>query len=100
MVSRTRITRGMAASVPPVRRTSTGLDWGESVTFRGFRRFLDRLHEGVPLSAFWRGLIIRRHFPGAGLILALPGGPLPTVRNFGSRIDVESCTFEAGVRLE
>lgn len=90
----------MAASVPPVRRTSTVVDRGESVMFRGVRRFLDRLHEGVPLSAFWRGLIVRRHFPGAGLILALPGGPLPTVRNFGGRIDVESCTFEAGVRLE
>jgi acetyltransferase-like isoleucine patch superfamily enzyme len=58
------------------------------------------MKEGVPLSAFWRGLIVRRHFPGAGLILALPGGPLPRVRNFGGEIEVESCTFESGVRLE
>jgi acetyltransferase-like isoleucine patch superfamily enzyme len=43
---------------------------------------------------------LRRHFRGAGLILALPGGPLPTVINKGGTIDVESCSFESGVRLE
>jgi acetyltransferase-like isoleucine patch superfamily enzyme len=52
------------------------------------------------LSAFWRGLWLRRHFRGAGLILSLPGGPLPVVRNEGGTITVESCSFEAGVRLE
>lgn len=67
---------------------------------QGLSRFLERLREGVPLSAFWRGLLVRRHFPGAGLILALPGGPLPRVRNLGGRIQIETCTFEAGVRLE
>ena len=63
-------------------------------------RFIERLREGVPVSAFYRGLILRRHFPGAGLILALPGGPLPRVRNLGGVIDIESCSFESGVRLE
>jgi acetyltransferase-like isoleucine patch superfamily enzyme len=66
----------------------------------GLARFVERLREGVPLSAFWRGLLIRRHFRGAGLILSLPGGPRPVVRNDGGTITVESCTFEAGVRLE
>jgi len=66
----------------------------------GFTRFVERLREGVPLSAFWRGLWLRRHFRGAGLILSLPGGPLPVVRNNGGTITVESCSFEAGVRLE
>ena len=67
----------------------------------GFKRFVDRLREGVPLSAFWRGLLLRRHFRrGAGLILALPGGPRPVVRNQGGEIVVESCSFESGVRLE
>jgi acetyltransferase-like isoleucine patch superfamily enzyme len=66
-----------------------------------FRRFIERLREGVPLSAFWRGLLLRRHFrPGAGLVLALPGGPLPIVKNLGGEIVAESCTFEASVRLE
>lgn len=66
----------------------------------GLTRFFERLREGVPLSAFWRGLLVRRHFPGAGLILALPGGPLPCVHNLGGEIRVESCSLEAGVRIE
>jgi acetyltransferase-like isoleucine patch superfamily enzyme len=67
---------------------------------RRFVRFIERLREGVPLSAFWRGLLVRRHFPGAGLILSLPGGPRPVVKNMGGQILVESCSFESGVRLE
>jgi acetyltransferase-like isoleucine patch superfamily enzyme len=64
-------------------------------------KFVERLREGVPLSAFWRGLLLRRHFRrGAGLILSLPGGPRPIVKNLGGEIVVESCSFEAGVRLE
>lgn len=67
---------------------------------QGLSRFVERMREGVPLSAFLRGLFIRRHFPGSGLILALPGGPLPRVRNLGGKILVESCSFEPGVRIE
>jgi acetyltransferase-like isoleucine patch superfamily enzyme len=64
-------------------------------------RLVQRLREGTPLSAIWRGLLLRRHFRrGAGLILALPGGPRPIVKNQGGEIVVESCSFEAGVRLE
>ena len=63
-------------------------------------RFIERLREGVPLSAFWRGWWLRRRFSGAGLILALPGGPLPRVLNAGGEIFIESCSFESGVRLE
>jgi acetyltransferase-like isoleucine patch superfamily enzyme len=55
----------------------------------------------VPLSAFWRGLLLRRHFRrGAGLILSLPGGPRPLVKNQGGEIMVESCSFDVGVWLE
>src|SRR4051794_15275793 len=65
------------------------------------KKFVDRLRDGVPLSAFWRGLILRRHFrPGAGLILSLPGGPRPTVKNRGGEIVVDSCSFESGIRFE
>jgi acetyltransferase-like isoleucine patch superfamily enzyme len=69
---------------------------------QGLIRFVERLHEGVPLSAFWRGLLLRRHFRTDGLILALPGGPMPRVINKGKGgvIEVESCSFESGVRLE
>jgi acetyltransferase-like isoleucine patch superfamily enzyme len=63
-------------------------------------KFVDRLRAGVPLSAFWRGAWLRRHFRTDGLILALPGGPLPVVLNRGGEIEVESCSFEANVRLE
>jgi acetyltransferase-like isoleucine patch superfamily enzyme len=64
-------------------------------------KFVERLREGVPLSAFWRGLLLRRHFRrGAGLILSLPGGQRPVVKNSGGEIIVESGTFEAGVRIE
>ena len=63
-------------------------------------RFVERLREGVPVSAFLRGLFIRRHFPGSGFILALPGGPLPRVKNLGGDIRIESCSLEPGVRLE
>jgi acetyltransferase-like isoleucine patch superfamily enzyme len=63
-------------------------------------RFAQLLREGVPLSAFWRGFLLRRHFSrGAGLVLALPGGPRPTIKNRGE-IVVESCSFEAGVSIE
>jgi acetyltransferase-like isoleucine patch superfamily enzyme len=65
-----------------------------------FARFIERLREGVPLSAFWRGLLLRRHFRRAGLILSLPGGQRPVVKNQGGEIIVESCSFEPGVRLE
>src|SRR5215213_8899680 len=68
--------------------------------FSGLNRFVERLREGVPLSAFWRGLRLRRHFRAAGLILALPGGPVPVIINRGGRIMIESCTFEPKVRFE
>jgi acetyltransferase-like isoleucine patch superfamily enzyme len=68
---------------------------------RGLARFVQHLRDGVPLSAFWRGLLLRRHFRRhAGLILSLPGGPRPIIKNRGGEIIVESGTFEAGVRLE
>ena len=66
----------------------------------GLVRFVERLQEGVPLSAFCRGLWLRRYLHAEGLILALPGGPLPVIKNRGGRIDVESCSFEPQVRIE
>jgi acetyltransferase-like isoleucine patch superfamily enzyme len=66
----------------------------------GLARFVERLQEGVPIAAFWRGLWLRRHFRAEGLILALPGGPMPVVINRGGQIEVESCSFEPNVRLE
>jgi acetyltransferase-like isoleucine patch superfamily enzyme len=74
--------------------------WRLSVVWQGLIRFIERLQEGVPPSAFWRGLLLRRHFRASGLILALPGGPMPRVLNKGGVIEIESCSFESGVRLE
>jgi len=73
-----------------------GLRW----FFGRVSRFVQRLREGVPFSAFCRGLWLRRHFQAAGLILALPGGRLPTIKNRGGRIEIESCSFEPEVRVE
>lgn len=67
---------------------------------RGLKRFRERLGEGVPLSAFLRGLTVRRHFQGRGLILALPGGPLPHIKNLGGQILADACSLEHGVRFE
>lgn len=67
---------------------------------KGFVRFIERLQEGVPLSAFWRGYLLRRRLPGAGLVLALPGGPLPVIRNLGGELHVEGASFEPGIRIE
>src|SRR5258706_5283638 len=63
-------------------------------------RFVRRLRDGVPLTAFLRGFWLRRHFQSSGVVLALPGGAMPTVINRGGRIEIESCTFESGVRIE
>jgi acetyltransferase-like isoleucine patch superfamily enzyme len=71
-----------------------------AVVKQGLSRVLELLREGVPISAFVRGLLLRRHFPGSGLILAMPGGPLPRVRNLGGKVLIESCSFEPAVRLE
>lgn len=88
-------------SVDASRPIDVGAPRDSRVMIGGIKRFVDRLREGVPLSAFWRGLLLRRHFRrGAGLILALPGGPRPVVKNLGGEIVVESCSFESGVRLE
>jgi acetyltransferase-like isoleucine patch superfamily enzyme len=59
-----------------------------------------RVVRTAPPSALWRGLLLRRHFHADGLILALPGGPSPRVKNHGGEIRVESCCFEAGVSIE
>jgi acetyltransferase-like isoleucine patch superfamily enzyme len=67
---------------------------------KGLLRLFERLGEGVPLSAFWRGVWLRRHFRATGLILSLPGGPMPKVINKGGEINIESCSFEPGVRIE
>jgi acetyltransferase-like isoleucine patch superfamily enzyme len=82
-------------------RTPDGCALAKKVSMlRGLVRVVERLREGVPLSAFWRGLLLRRHFQASGLILSLPGGPRPIVKNQGGKIIVESCSFEVGVRLE
>lgn len=57
------------------------------------------MRQGVPLSAFLRGLLVRRHFHTAGVVLALPGGQRPIIKNRGE-IHVESCSLESGVRFE
>lgn len=54
----------------------------------------------APLSAYLRGLVARRKFTRAGLLMIWPGGPNVTITNLGGEITVENCTFFPGVRLE
>jgi acetyltransferase-like isoleucine patch superfamily enzyme len=46
------------------------------------------------------GLWLRRRFTRAGIVVSVPGWPLPAVVNKGGRIEVENCAFFPGVRLE
>lgn len=75
-------------------------DNSQSALSGGLRRFIERLQEGVPVAAFWRGWRVRRRLNAHGLVLALPGGPMPVIKNRGGTFDVDSCTLESGVRLE
>jgi len=45
------------------------------------------------------GLVLRRRFQRAGIVVVMGGFPLPSVHNRG-RIEVENCAFYSGVRLE
>ena len=46
------------------------------------------------------GLALRTRFQHAGVIVVKGGLPLPQVDNYGGRIEVGSCAFFTGVRLE
>jgi acetyltransferase-like isoleucine patch superfamily enzyme len=46
------------------------------------------------------GLWLRRHFHQAGVVLACGGLPLASVDDRGGRIEVGSCAFFSGVRIE
>jgi acetyltransferase-like isoleucine patch superfamily enzyme len=51
-------------------------------------------------SSYLYGLWLRRHFQRAGILVVRGGWPLPSVENRGGRIEVGSCGFFSGVRLE
>jgi acetyltransferase-like isoleucine patch superfamily enzyme len=46
------------------------------------------------------GLWVRRHFHRAGVVLACGGFPLASIDDRGGRIEVGSCAFFPGVRIE
>ncbi len=46
------------------------------------------------------GLYLRRSFTRAGIIKVKAGWPLPSVTNYGGRIEVDNCGFFPGVRIE
>src|SRR5581483_1819017 len=51
-------------------------------------------------TSYVLGLWLRQHFQKAGVIRVTGGWPLPQVENRGGRIEVGSCGFYSGVRLE
>jgi acetyltransferase-like isoleucine patch superfamily enzyme len=52
------------------------------------------------LASLVLGVLLRRKFTRAGLLIREPGFPRVRVRNLGGSIEVENCTFFPGVRLE
>lgn len=63
------------------------------------RRITRRLRNDG-LMCYLLGLLLRRRFQRAGLIGVYGGWPFPHVENLGGRIEVESCGFYPGSRLE
>jgi acetyltransferase-like isoleucine patch superfamily enzyme len=63
------------------------------------RKARERL-QSYGASSYLYGLWLRRHFQRAGIIVVRGGWPLPAVENRGGRIEVGSCGFFSGVRLE
>ena len=62
------------------------------------RRLWSAFHR-YSIGSVLRGLLLRRHFTSAGLILQSGGNPLPRIDNKG-RLESQMCTLWAGVRLE
>lgn len=58
-----------------------------------------RLRYHGPLS-YMLGLLLRRKFTRAGLLVRVPGLPMVRIRNDGGHIEAANCTFFPGVRLE
>ncbi|HEY8741510.1 MAG TPA: acyltransferase [Chloroflexota bacterium] len=52
------------------------------------------------LPALFLGLLLRRKFTRAGLLVRIPGLPLVHIWNKGGTIEAANCTFFPGVRLE
>ncbi len=64
-----------------------------------WRRVRGRLRQHSLLSMAL-GLLLRRKFSRAGLLVRMPGFPPVRVRNLGGRIEAANCTFFPGIRLE
>jgi acetyltransferase-like isoleucine patch superfamily enzyme len=67
------------------------------------RSFWDRVRRRLTkhsLPALFLGLLLRRKFTRAGILVRVPGFPLLRIRNLGGRIEAANCTFFPGVRLE
>jgi acetyltransferase-like isoleucine patch superfamily enzyme len=52
------------------------------------------------LASLALGLLLRRKFSQAGLLVREPGLPRIRIRNLGGSIEAANCTFFPGVRLE
>jgi acetyltransferase-like isoleucine patch superfamily enzyme len=83
----------------PSRLATTGPVWHLSVLWTGKDRLARRLRE-YGLVAHLLGLWLRRHFQRAGILVVRGGWPLPSIDNRGGHIEVGSCGFFSGVRLE
>jgi acetyltransferase-like isoleucine patch superfamily enzyme len=67
---------------------------------REIERRIKRRLRNDGLLCYLLGLLLRRRFQRAGLVSVVGGWRLPEVENLGGRIEVGSCGFYPGVRLE
>jgi acetyltransferase-like isoleucine patch superfamily enzyme len=75
-------------------RTPRPASKGESTTNRVRRRL-----SKAGILPHLLGLLLRRRFQRAGIVVVMGGFPFPAIQNKG-RIEVENCAFYPGVRLE
>ena len=64
---------------------------------------LERLARRFHTHGVWGhlvGLLLRRRFQKAGMVVVHGGWPLPQIVNYGGRIEIENCALFSGVRLE
>ncbi|MGE3910144.1 MAG: DapH/DapD/GlmU-related protein [Chloroflexota bacterium] len=61
---------------------------------------LRRRYRAGGLRGHFLGLLMRRHFHKAGIIVVAGGWSLPMIENFGGRLEIGNAALFTGVRLE
>src|ERR1700754_5266405 len=65
-----------------------------------FRERIRHHYRRSSLLAHLLGFLLRARLQKAGLVVVPGGWTLPTIQNWGGRIEVDNCSIFSGVRLE